>query len=264
MNIKANTIAPTHVPKFSVCLALTQDDLLEAMRLRYRVFAQELGASGVTVDHAKQIETDRFDALSDHLILRDELLPLGAQIVGVYRVMRPVIGGPNTEYYSESEFDLSGLRASGKQLLELGRSCIAPEYRGGPALMHLWKALGEYVAGHDIQILFGTASFQGTDLDLLRPSLSLLFCDHLAPEDLRPTAIGANSIHFKDDASDIDDRKLATRGLPALIRSYLRMGGCVGNGAFVDHAFNTVDVCMIVDVANISPRQRALYAFQPE
>jgi putative hemolysin len=55
------------------------------------------------------------------------------------------------------------------------------------------------------------------------------------------------------------DRLTALRAMPALIKAYLRLGGCVGEGAYVDVQFNTVDVCMVLDVLAMNPRQKAIY-----
>jgi putative hemolysin len=55
------------------------------------------------------------------------------------------------------------------------------------------------------------------------------------------------------------DPVAAQAELPALLRGYLRLGGKVGEGAFVDRAFNTVDVCLIVDVASMSTRHLSRY-----
>ena len=47
--------------------------------------------------------------------------------------------------------------------------------------------------------------------------------------------------------------------VPPLIKAYLRLGGFVGEGAFLDHAFNTTDVCLVLDTARMNEKNRALY-----
>jgi len=251
-------ISPVRGADFSVALAQSADDIAAAMRLRYRVFVQELGAQSATIDHTAAIERDRFDPHAKHVLLRDLNLPVDQQVVGAYRLLdqagADAIGG----FYTEAEFDISALKSSGKRLLELGRSCIAPDYRGSAALLHLWQGVGRYVAAHQIDCLFGVASFQGTNPADHDAPLALLKTEHLADPDIRPYAVGQNAAPIMSDANAID-RKAAMRAMPPLIKSYLRMGGKVGPDVFIDHDFNTVDVCMIVDIAGLSPRQHSLY-----
>jgi len=258
MNMNTHHSLRRHAPKFAVTLAQTPDALQQALQLRYRVFVQELGATGATVDHVRAIETDAYDAHSEHLILRDLARPEGHQVVGVYRLLPQESADRVGGFYTETEFDLSQLRSSSKRLLELGRSCIAPEYRGTTALLHLWQAVGRYVVENKIEVLFGTASFQGNDPATHADALSFLNAEHLAPKHLRATAKTPN--YFSNDHGvAAADRRSVQKNLPSLIKSYLRMGGSVGAGAYIDAGFKTTDVCMIVDVAAISPRQRALY-----
>lgn len=238
---------------FTISLAKTQAEVTEAQRLRYDVFVAELGGDGPLVDHENHLEIDRFDPFFDHLLLRD-----GARVVGVYRVLREDQAQAAGQFYSEDEYDLTALRRSGRKLLELGRSCMAPEYRGGTGLLHLWQGLAAYVAEHDIEILFGTASFHGTDLMALAQPLSLLHHKHLAPPELRVKARVFQNMDLV--APEQIDRKQAMRDTPALIKAYLRLGGCVGDGAFVDHAFNTTDVCLVMDTAKMTGHQKKLYS----
>ena len=246
---------------FIARLATSDDDIKAAQHLRYKVFVEELGSNGVGVDHANMLEQDAFDPFFDHLMLFDMSLPgtPREQIVGVYRLMRsdqmPKIG----RYYCEDEYDLTVLKQSGRKLLELGRSCLHPDYRGGMAMYHIWNALADYVRDHDIEVLFGAASFRGTDLSQLSNSLSHLHYNHLAPPELRVRAVESafQPMNLLERA-DID-RMAAMRQIPSLIKAYLKLGGLVGDGAFIDHAFNTIDVCMIVDTSLINTKQRDLY-----
>ena len=56
-----------------------------------------------------------------------------------------------------------------------------------------------------------------------------------------------------------DSSRKAMLDTPALIKAYLRLGGVVGDGAYVDHAFNTTDVCLVLDTAKMNERQRRIY-----
>lgn len=247
-----------HSPQFRVRLARTAADLMAAQRLRYEVFVAELGGDGAMVDHRARLERDRFDPFFDHLLLVDEANQ-GA-VVGVYRVLRDDQARRAGQFYSEDEYDLSLLRASGRRIMELGRSCLAPAYRGGRGMYHLWNALAHYVAEHRIEILFGVASFHGTDIAALAQPLALLHHRHLAPLELRVRARADRYQRMDLIAADQLDRRAAMMAVPALIKAYLRLGGHVGDGAYLDHAFNTTDVCLILDTARLTGTQKAIYA----
>ncbi|WP_146591298.1 GNAT family N-acetyltransferase [Puniceibacterium confluentis] len=243
-------------PQFSARLARTDADIRAAQRLRYDVFVRELGSGGALVDHEAGLEKDRFDPFFDHLLLVDHARQ--DAVIGVYRLLRGDRAAAAGGFYSEAEYDLDALHKSGRKLLELGRSCLHPDYRGGSAMFHLWQALAAYVADHGIEILFGVASFHGTDVQKLAHPLSHLHYRHRAPETLRTRARTYQPMALLPE-SEVD-RKRAMLETPALIKAYLRLGGCVGDGAFVDKAFNTTDVCLLIDTAQMNQRQKNLYS----
>lgn len=244
--------------QFTVRLARTDADLRAAQRLRYDVFVEELGGDGALVDHDARLERDRFDPYFDHLLLADEAR--GGLIVGVYRVLRDDQAAQAGQFYSEDEYDIGVLKSSGRRVMELGRSCLAQGYRGGAAMYHLWNGLAHYVADHDIDILFGVASFHGTDPKALAQPLSLLHHRHLAPEALRVRALPEHFQPLDILPEDQIDRRAAMLKVPALIKAYLRLGGFIGEGAYVDTAFNTTDVCLVMDTARMNARQKSIYS----
>lgn len=246
---------------FTLRLARDGRDLRAAQRLRYEVFVEELGGDGPLVDHDARLEADAYDPLYDHLILVDERRDPAAldDVVGVYRLLRDDRLPPGGRFYSEGEYDIAPLRASGRRLLELGRSCVRAEYRGTTAMYALWQGLADYVLDHGVEILFGVASFHGTDTGVLAQPLSHLHHRHLAPEPLRVRAVGEGARPMDLLPPEATDRRAAMRQTPALIKAYLRLGGFVGEGAFVDRAFNTTDVCLVMDTAAMNPRRRAQY-----
>lgn len=243
-------------PKFRVVIAQTDEELRAAQALRYDVFVRELGGGGPLVDHEAGLERDEFDPFFDHMLLFDDET---GKAVGVYRLLRGEKAAELGRFYSEDEYDLSPLKQSGRRLLELGRSCLAPDYRGGTAMFHLWTGLAEYVAEHEIEILFGVASFHGTDLQALAAPLSLLHHCHLAPPELRVRAIGPQARDMNLMKLDQIDRRAAMVQIPALIKAYLRLGGVVGQGAFLDEPFNTTDVCLVMDTDRLNARQARIY-----
>ncbi len=252
-------------PHFTVRLAQSEADVLAAQRLRYRVFVQELGGDGRLVDHANCFERDGYDAHADQLVLIDDSRDAAAldHVVGVYRLLDGAGAALAGQYYSETEYDITPLKAAGRKLLELGRSCLHADYRGGLGVFHLWNALAEHVADQQIEVLFGVASFHGTDINKLAAPLSLLHHRHLASRGLRVRA-RAESFQAMDIISeDKLDRRAAMLAVPALIKAYLRLGGTVGEGAYVDHAFNTTDVCLMLDTAQMNAKRRKIYEGRP-
>ncbi len=72
----------------------------------------------------------------DHLIVidHDAVNRFGKKmprVVGTYRLLRQDVAEASGGFYSATEFDMGPLlqRHAGKRFLELGRSCVLPEYR---------------------------------------------------------------------------------------------------------------------------------------
>ncbi|MEO1557391.1 MAG: GNAT family N-acetyltransferase, partial [Pseudomonadota bacterium] len=103
----------THDPEFRVALARTDDELRAAQGLRYDVFVEELGGGGPLVDHHQRLEKDRFDPFFDHLILFDDAA--GGRVAGVYRMLPCAKAKDAGAFYSEDEYDLSPLKATGRR-----------------------------------------------------------------------------------------------------------------------------------------------------
>lgn len=244
-----------HMPSLALRLARQPKDLRAAQALRYKVFVEELGATGALTDHSARLEADRFDGFCEHLLLVDPLR--GDAVVGVYRLMTEDGAARAGQFASEDEFDIAPLRRSGRRLLELGRSCLHPDYRGGAAMHHLWQGIAGFVAERRVEVLFGLASFRGTDLAPLAQPLSCLHHDHLAPAELRPRSLRPECMDLVPQAAL--DRRAAVLATPSLIKAYLRLGGRVGEGAYVDRAFNCIDVCLVMDTAALRPQGRAIY-----
>jgi len=253
--------------QYEVRLARDSRDLVAAQHLRYRVFVQELGGGGPGVDHARQIETDEFDTVNEHLVLVDTLRdPDGLDhVLGVYRLLTDQRAAEFGRFYCDGEYDLAPLRRSGRRLLELGRSCVHPDLRGSAAMFMLWNALADFVLENGIEVLFGVASFHGTDIGTLKMPLSWLHHHHLAPPELRVRALPGPCFQRMDlIAPEALDRRAAMHDMPALIKAYLRLGGFVGEGAFIDRPFNTTDVCLLMDTTVMSERHRGYYTRRHE
>ena len=242
----------------AVRLAENDTDVMAAQRLRYRIFFEALGAAAADADakdSAGGRDIDRYDGLCDHLLVEDLAAP-GRPVVGTYRLLRQSVAERHFGFYSADEFDLGPViahaRQEGMELLELGRSCVDPAYRDAGTIQMLWRGIADYLRQHRIGYMFGCASFHGTDPEEHAAGLSLLAHDHMAPVDLRACAAGG--VEMARLPIGGYDARLAQRHLPPLIKAYLRVGAQVGDGIFIDHAFNSIDVFMLMPVARIAAR----------
>ena len=250
------------IPIYKVRQAMTPDDLIAVQKLRYEIFVIEMGAKEGDIDHIHKLEQDKYDPFCKHLMLID--VNRGSnpieQIVGVYRILTQTGAKAAGGFYTATEFDLGPLLNSGRKIIELGRSCLRKSHRGGIAMLHLWQALNNFVREEKAEVLFGTASFQGTDIQSFVQPFSLLHNEYLTPKKIRPKAIASAYVPLNQLEVSQIERVKALKAMPALIKAYLRLGGGVADGAFIDYKFNTIDVCMILDIAKMNIRQKSIYS----
>ncbi len=244
----------------AVRLARTQAEVEAAQKLRYDIFYREYGAQPVGDMERQGRDFDRFDDVADHLIVIDRRIETVPQrIVGTYRLIRSESAQKAGQFYSASEYDLTKLVSGIPNLVEVGRSCVHPEYRSRNVLQLLWQGIAEYISYYDLGGLFGCASFHGTDMAAHATTMSYLYHYHLAPDDFCPRALPDQYVSMNLIPKDRLNPKDALLALPPLIKGYLRLGGFVGDGAVIDRQFNTVDVCVVVRTGAISGRYRKHY-----
>jgi len=238
-----------------VRLATSEAEIDAAQALRYRVFYSEMLAHPTPEIAARSRDFDTYDDYCDHLLVIDHNLGPGAEgVVGTYRLIRRAAAAKVGSFYSSGEYDISRLVAYGGEILELGRSCVDSAYRNRPTMQLLWRGIAFYVFQFDIGLMFGCGSLPGTDAKALALPLSYLYHNHLAPPELRPTALPERYVDMRlMDAAAIDKRE-APSVLPPLIKGYLRLGGYVGDGAVIDHQFNTTDVCIVVKTDQVTEK----------
>lgn len=236
-------------------LAETEQEIMAAQALRYRVFYEGMAARPSAEMAAVKRDFDSFDEFCDHLLVFDESRGQGTDaVVGTYRVMRRDGAARRGQFYSADEYDIAMLAAVPGEILELGRSCIDADYRTGQTMQILWRGIADYVMWHDIQLMFGCASLPGTDPDVLAAPLTYLYHNHLAPPALRPRALAGRYVSMARCPIEDVALRQALKLLPPLIKGYLRLGGFVGDGAVVDHDFGTTDVCVVVKTELVSDR----------
>lgn len=247
--MKKATLPQVRFGRLEVRLAENEDEIVEAQNLRYRVFYDEMGAKADQVAAAEKSDSDIYDKYCDHLLVIDhEHKETGkSKIVGTYRLLPNEMARKIGQFYTASEFNIDKVIDCHENIVELGRSCIDPAYRTGATIQILWLGLAAYVFEYDISLMFGCASFPGTNIEDIKLPLSYLYHNHLAPEDLRPRALDHKYIDMNFIPQDEINIKDAFSSLPPLLKGYLRIGGCVGDGAVIDEQFNTTDVCILVD-----------------
>lgn len=240
--------------KITVRLAENDAEIEASQALRYQVFYEEYGAKPTPQMQEAQRDMDEFDAITDHLVVLDEDLPAGQQIIGTYRLLRQSVAEKHGGFYTSSEFNIQPLLDNNKDLLELGRSCVLPAYRSRPVLQKLWQGIAHYVADHNIGLMFGCASLHGTDVSALSQQLAYLYHYHKTPDEMCPRALESHYQNMNLHAKEGLDVKAVFISLPPLVKGYIRLGASIGDGAVVDHQFNTTDVCIVMPTAQVTDK----------
>ena len=243
-----------------VRVASTDWEVRAAQSLRFRVFYEEMGARPDAATTASGLDADEYDAVADHLLVLDHDRGEGPEgVVGTYRLIRRAAAARIGRFYSASEYDIAPVLRFPGEILELGRSCTAVEYRTRGTLQLLWTGIAAYVARHGIGLMFGCGSLHGTDLDSNAAQLSYLAQHHMAPPELRPRALEGLYHPMERLAPGEYDAKRAMLELPPLVKGYLRLGGFVGDGAVIDPQFNTTDVCILVKTDLVTRKYSSHY-----
>ena len=243
------------IGSLEVRLAGRKKDIKRAQRLRYQVFHEEMSAVPDLVSRIKRRDIDAFDKICDHLLVIDHALAK-PKVVGTYRLLRQDVAEAHGGFYTSNEFDIAPMleRHRGLRFLELGRSCVAKPYRDKRTVELLWHGIWAYVKRHKIDVMFGCASFDSTDVDALALPLSFLHHNAKAEDEFAAKALPRRAIAMNRIAAETINPKIALQALPPLIKGYLRLGAKIGDGAVIDHQFGTTDVLVILPVSTINPR----------
>lgn len=224
------------------------DEVREAQRLRYQVFATELGARLPKTVPGHDI--DLFDDYCEHLLVRDNA---SGQVIGTYRVLTPAQAKRVGSTYSDTEFDLTRLRDMRGRMVELGRSCVHAEHRHGGVIMALWGALFEFMDRNRLDTMIGCAS-----IPMLHNGLVTGDAAASIWHQLRQTHLADIQFHVRPrlplPVEELDhDLPIEP---PALIKGYLRLGAKVLGAPAWDPDFNTADLPMMMRTADLPARYR--------
>ena len=232
--------------KISVSWAKHQDEVRQAQRLRYQVFALEMGAK-IPCNIAGH-DIDLFDDFCEHLLVRDEA---SGEVIGTYRVLTPTQAKRVGSTYSDTEFDLTRLRTLRSRMVELGRSCVHAEHRHGGVILALWGALAEFMGRNQLDTMIGCASIPMRHMGVPSGHAAASIWrqvsqTHLAPIEYRVTPRLALPVDQLDGSLDIEP--------PALIKGYLRLGAKVLGAPAWDPDFNSADLPMMMRIQDLPPR----------
>ncbi|AEG02978.1 GNAT family N-acetyltransferase [Sinorhizobium meliloti] len=244
-------------------LARSAAEIDAAQAVRYRVFVEEMKAQVAPEAGRRKRDIDSWDAICDHLLVLDTSIEGDAeeQIVGTYRLLRQDVAERTGGFYSASEFAIGELlsRHPGKRFMELGRSCVLPEYRTKRTVELLWQGNWAYALKHGIDAMFGCGSFPGVVPE--EHALALSFLHHNVRVRDEWAVSARPELYRTMDLMPPEaiNPKKALAALPPLIKGYMRLGAMVGDGAVVDQAFRTTDVLIVLPIGKISGRYLNYY-----
>lgn len=225
------------------------DEIARAQRLRYLAFIAARG--GCRPDGR---DVDGFDALCTHALVEEVRT---GTLVCCFRLM-PLKGGAEIgRSYSAQYYGLSALEGFAGPIVEMGRFCIHPDWRDPDILRVAWGAMTAFVDRQGVELLFGCASFLGTEAGAYRDAFALLSSRHLAPRKWWPGVKAPEVFRFtRRFAGRKPDLRRAILGMPPLLRTYLAMGGWVSDHAVVDRELGTMHVFTGLEIRKV-PQARA-------
>lgn len=225
----------------SFSFARNESEIAEAQRLRYKVFAEEMGAS---IQGEDGLDIDRYDEFCDHLLVRDTE---SGEVVGTYRILSPSKAVEAGGYYSASEFDLTRLSHLFDRTVEVGRACVHQDYRSGGTVTMLWAGLAKYMVTNRYEFMIGCGSVGMADGGHIAASLyNQLKQTHLSPPEYR--VFPRCPLPLQALRSDIDV------SCPALIKGYLRVGAYICGEPAWDPDFNTADMLVMLPLSRVNKR----------
>lgn len=234
-----------------VKLADTTEELEQAFRLRYRVFVEE--QNNVTLRNDARLERDEYDDICEHLIVKN--LASNA-VIGTYRLLPGRRTTPIQRFYSESEFDLSGIEQLRAYTLELGRSCIDPAYRSGRAIHMLWEGIAAYTLEHGYRNLIGCASVHMNSLKELNEIYSLLLWKQVITSRFGIQPLPTHRVEGLQWYDIEGQERDIMRRLPPLMKGYQWLGAEIGGDPAYDHIFDTVDFLIVLETSMVTRRYK--------
>lgn len=235
-----------------VSWARHQSEVREAQKLRFEVFAHEMGARLPRAVPGHDV--DLFDDFCEHLLVRDRA---SRQVIGTYRVLTPAQAKRVGSTHSDTQFDLTRLRGVRERLVEVGRSCVHRDHRQGAVRMALWGGLAGFMERNQHDTMIGCASIpmqhEGPHgmVGGGHAAASIwrqLRATHLAPIDFHVRPRLPLPVERLDDTLTVQP--------PALISGYLRLGAKVMGPPAWNPDFNTADLPVLMRLRELPARYR--------
>jgi putative hemolysin len=245
-SLRMSRSALPHGPLLELCFAMDLSEILEAQKLRFNIFSEEYGANLGT----KGIDHDVFDAYCDHLLVRNTQT---GEVVGTYRILSPENSAYLKCWYSETEFFMNRIERLRTSTVEVGRSCVHPDYRNGAAIMLLWSGIAQYMKIGGYKHLIGCASVSLRDGGHQAASLFKKLQPHLAEASCQ--VFPKSRLPVERFHCDIDIEP------PPLVKGYLKLGAVVCGEPAWDPDFNTADFMMLLSIDRMNPRYARHFGF---
>jgi putative hemolysin len=238
--------------RFTVGLATTDQEILETQKLRYQIFAGELGAQ---IDGGTEgIDRDEYDAYCKHLCVREALT---GELVASTRILTGEQAARAGGFYSAGEFELSMIDSLPGRVMEVGRTCVRAEHRSGAVIATLWQGLAAFFTQYGYDYLFGCASIGLEDGGAQAHAiLRQVQAKYMAPayQRVRP-------YHTLPLSDSEPPQKVK---MPPLLKAYLSLGAKACGDAYWDQEFNCADVFVLLNVSEMCPRYaRHFLGIQP-
>ena len=238
---QSTNTALTENYKLTLSIARDIDEVREAQHLRYKVFAEEMGAN---IQSKNALDQDGFDKFCDHLIIRENM---SNKVVGTYRILNPKMANEAGGYYSAGEFDISRLQPLFDRTVEVGRACVHPDFRNGGTISMLWAGLAKYMQANNYEYMMGCGSVGMSDGGHVAACLFKQLSEkYLAPIEYRVFPHCALPLSALNQSLAVN--------CPPLIKGYLRLGAYIYGEPAWDPDFNTADMLVMLPLSRINKR----------
>ena len=244
--------------QFIIKLAENEQEIEDACRLRYRVFKLERG-NGVNDTAAAGIDRDDFDDVCKHLVIIEKNT---RKVVGTYRMQFGSDAMRLKGFYSGTEYDLSGINKIASQAIEVGRSCVDPEYRSGSVVSLLWAGIAEIMLRTKMMYLLGCVSLEEVDYSLGWALSEYFKCKGLNSDIVLGKAKQDYVLPEGDEERIrelLDDERQLRKALPPLLKGYIRLGAHVCGEPALDRDFGTIDYLICLNLSNLPKRYQKHY-----
>ena len=240
---------------FLVKIAVTEQEVKAAQRLRFDVFNREMN-EGLNTSWENELDQDQYDEHAHHLIVIDKN---SGDVVGTYRMLTKYIANSNGGFYSEGEFDLTNLKNLPDEILEMGRSCVHKDYRSSGVINLLWAGIARYVQMTDAKYMFGCGSLHTHNVDEISEIYSYLKTKYYSDDKYRVFPLEKCIVPGLRDDVPLDDTRRIMKKIPPLLKGYFRTGALICGEPAMDAEFGTTDFFILLPTENITKRYQNHY-----